>query len=85
VAVGAAYFAWELVLDRLLSGVVPFEVVVAVGEVDVCLVEDSGPLERCSWEVLVLMLMAGSYTNAYRAESDMSCNGIACCLKALSG
>jgi hypothetical protein len=52
-AVGAADFAGELVLDRLLSGVVPLKVVVAIGEVDVILVEDSGPLEGCSCDKLV--------------------------------
>ena len=83
-AVRAADFAWELVLDGLLSGVVPFEVVVAVGEVDVCLMEDSGPLERCSCGVSVLVLAVGSYANAHRAVSGMSCNGIACCPEALS-
>jgi hypothetical protein len=53
VAVGAANFAGELVLDRLLGRVIPLEVVMAVGEVDVLLVEDGGPLEWCSCEVLV--------------------------------
>jgi hypothetical protein len=43
---GAADFTRELVLDRLGGGVVPFEVVVAVREVDVFFVEDSCPLER---------------------------------------
>jgi hypothetical protein len=33
------------VLDRLLGRVVPLQVVVAVGEVDVFLVEDGSPLE----------------------------------------
>lgn len=32
--------------------VVPLEVVVAVFEVDVVLVEDGGPLEGCGWEML---------------------------------
>jgi hypothetical protein len=45
VAVGAADLAGELVLGRLGGGVVPLEVVVAVGEVDVGFVEDGGPLE----------------------------------------
>ena len=48
VAVGAADFARELVLDALLRWVVPFEVVVAVEEVDVFFVEDGGPLEGSS-------------------------------------
>lgn len=48
VAVRAAHFAGQLVLDALRGGVVPLEVVVAVGEVDVLLVEDGRPLEGCS-------------------------------------
>ena len=44
-AVGATNFAGELVLDGLVGWVVPFEVVVAIGEVDVFFVEDGGPLE----------------------------------------
>ena len=49
VAVGAADFAGELVLDGFLGGVVPFEGVVAVGEVYVGFVEDGGPLEGGGW------------------------------------
>lgn len=48
VAEGAANLARKLVLDRLLAGVVPLEVMVSVDEVDVLLVENGGPLERCS-------------------------------------
>ena len=47
-AVGAADFAGELVHARLLRGLVPAEIVVAVGKVDVVFVEDGGPLERCA-------------------------------------
>jgi hypothetical protein len=32
-------------LDRFLCRIVPFEIVMAVGEVDVILVEDGSPLE----------------------------------------
>ena len=39
-------------LDGLFGWVVPFEVVVAVGEVDVFLVEDGGPLERSGYNTL---------------------------------
>jgi hypothetical protein len=46
VAEGAAHFARQLVRDGLGAGVVPLEVVVAVREVDVLLVEDGRPLER---------------------------------------
>jgi hypothetical protein len=53
VAKGTADLARKLVLDRLLGRVVPLKVVVAVGEVDVFLVEDSGPLEWCGCGVLV--------------------------------
>ena len=51
-AEGAAHFAGKLVLDGLFGWVVPFEVVVAVGEVDVFLVEDGGPLERSGYNTL---------------------------------
>lgn len=51
VAEGAANLAWKLVLDRLLARVVPLEVMVSVREVDVLLVENGGPLERCSFDV----------------------------------
>ena len=47
VAVRAAHFAGELVLDGFLRRVVPLEVVVAVCEVDVGFVEDGGPSEGC--------------------------------------
>lgn len=39
-------------LDGFLGWVVPLEVMVAVGEVDVLLVEDGGPLEGCGCGVL---------------------------------
>ena len=52
VAEVAADFAGELVLDGFVGGVVPFEVVVALEEVDVCFVEDGGPLEGGGWRVL---------------------------------
>lgn len=44
-AEGAADLAGELVLDGFVGRVVPFQVVVAVEEVDVFFVEDGGPLE----------------------------------------
>ena len=48
VAVGAANLAGKLMLNRLGAGVVPLEIMVSVREVDVFLVEDGSPLERCS-------------------------------------
>jgi hypothetical protein len=48
VAVRGANFAWQLLLDGLLGRVVPLEIMVPVGEVDVLFVENSGPLEWCS-------------------------------------
>lgn len=45
-AVRTADLARQLVHARLLTAFVPAEVVVTVGEVDVVLVEDRGPLER---------------------------------------
>jgi len=47
VAVTAAHFARQFVLDGFIGRIVPFEVVVAICKVDVCLVEDGGPLEGC--------------------------------------
>ena len=44
-AVGAGDFAGELVHAGFFGGLVPAEVVVAVGEVNVFFVEDGGPLE----------------------------------------
>ena len=49
VAEGTADLAGQLVLRGLGSWVVPLEVVVAMFEVDVVLVEDGGPLEGSSW------------------------------------
>jgi len=48
VAERATNLAGKLVLDRLGARVVPLEVMVSVREVDILLVEDGGPLERCS-------------------------------------
>jgi len=45
VAEGAADFAGELVGDGFGGRVVPFEIVVAICEVNVVFVEDGGPLE----------------------------------------
>lgn len=45
-AVGAGYFAREVMLDRLGCGIVPAKVMDAVDEVDVGLVEDGCVLER---------------------------------------
>ena len=57
VAEGAAHFAGQLVLDRLVRGVVPFEVVVPVAEVDVGFVEDGGPLEGGRWVLVSMVCM----------------------------
>lgn len=48
VAERAADLARKLVLDALVGRVIPLQVVMAVEEVDVVLVEDGGPLEWCS-------------------------------------
>jgi len=53
VAERAANLARKLMLDRLLRWVVPFEIVVAVCEVDVRLLEDGSPLEGCGWTGLL--------------------------------
>lgn len=52
-AVGAADLAGQLVDAGFLGALVPAEVVVAVGEVDVVLVEDGGPLEGGTWRAPV--------------------------------
>jgi len=49
VAVRAADLARQLVLDALVRRVIPLEIVVAVEEVDVVLVEDGGPLKGCGY------------------------------------
>jgi len=49
-AIIAPDFAWQAVLGGFRARVVPFEVVVAVGEVDVFFVEDGCPLEGGSWD-----------------------------------
>jgi len=54
VAEGAAHLAGQLVLDALVGRVVPLEAVVAVGEVDVLLVEDGGPLEGCGYAEFIV-------------------------------
>jgi hypothetical protein len=50
VAERAANLAWQFMLGGLFRRIVPFEVVVAVGEVDIFLVKDRCPLKRCSCE-----------------------------------
>lgn len=47
-AIGAADFARKLVDAGFLRGFIPPEVMMAVREVDVCLVKDGTPLERGS-------------------------------------
>jgi len=47
----AADLARQLVLDALTRRIVPLQIVVAVREVDVVLVEYGGPLERCGYNV----------------------------------
>lgn len=49
VAEGAADFAGKLVCNRFGGRVIPFEMVVAFGEVDVGFVENRGPLKRCGY------------------------------------
>ena len=43
--VAASDLAWQLVPRRLLATVIPDEIVVPLCEIDVLLVEDSGPLK----------------------------------------
>jgi len=52
VAEGTAHFAGEFVFDRFRGGVVPFQAVVALGEVDVFFVEYGGPLEWSGYAML---------------------------------
>ena len=56
VAEVTANLAWKLVLNRLVSRVIPLEVVVTVREVDIVLVEDGSPLEWSSCEKLASVL-----------------------------
>lgn len=50
-AVGTRHLAWEMVRCVFVGGIIPAEVVVSIGEVDVALVEDGCPLEWCLWMV----------------------------------
>lgn len=52
------YLAWEVVSLRLFGWVVPAQVMVSVGEVDVLLVEDSSPLEWGSMQTLTCRTVA---------------------------
>ena len=76
---GARDLAGQLVLRRLFAAVVPDQIVVAVCEVDVLLVEDSCPLERraCSkdkhWPDHV-----GQLGMAHHAKSGKLCSGSIC-------
>jgi hypothetical protein len=79
VAEGAAHFAGQLVLDGFFRRVVPLEVVVAVGEVDVLLVEDGGPLEGSGCTACVSCSLMERMDCAYRVVSGRWCNGTACC------
>ncbi len=81
-AVGAADLAGQLVDAGFLGALVPAEVVVAVGEVDVVLVEDGGPLEGGAWRANAgsvfrrLVVVGGKRrVDVYRGSSDMWCNG----------
>lgn len=57
-AVGTGDFAGELVFCCFFLTVVPEEVVVPVGEVYVGFVEDAGPLETCTVQLLTSPTMA---------------------------
>jgi hypothetical protein len=85
VAEGAAHFAGELVLDGFFGRVVPFQVVVAVGEVDVLFVEYGGPLEGCSCDMINFEDIGINFGRTYRAEFGTWCNGIVYCLEARGG
>jgi hypothetical protein len=58
VAVVAAHLAGKVVLNGLCRGVVPLEVVVALGEVDVGLLENGSPLEGSGYEVRILVVFS---------------------------
>ena len=45
---GTPNLAGQLVDVGLLAAVIPDQIIVAMGEVDILLVEDGGPLEWCS-------------------------------------
>ena len=81
-AVGAADLAWQLVLDRLIGRVVPLQIVVAVEEVDVVLVEDGGPLERSSYRntsaVSHTSIALQNQNETYRAVFGTWCSDKAC-------
>ena len=70
-------------LDGFVGGIVPFERVVAVREVDVGFVEDGGPLKGGGCGVLISILIysrvEGGVVLAYHAASGTWCNGTVCC------
>jgi hypothetical protein len=86
VTIRAADLARELVLDGLLGRIVPLQLMVAVGEVDILLMEDGCPLEWCSYQLnMSTMLMHPRQafrqikSLTYRAVSGRLCNDTACC------
>jgi len=57
-AVCAADLARQLVHSCLVLAIIPRQIVVAMGEVDICLVEDCCPLKRCAMDHLAGGAMA---------------------------
>lgn len=68
-AVRAANLAGKLVFDGLVGGIIPFQIVVAISEVDVFLVENGSPLERRSCNLLVHQTCYVLLIETYRAAS----------------
>ena len=57
-AEAAPHFAWQLVLVALGRWIIPLQIMVSVGEVDVVLLEDGSPLEWCGMLRLACRAMA---------------------------
>ena len=62
-AEAAPHFAWQLVLVALGRWVIPLQIMVSIGEVDVVLLEDGSPLERCG-----MLCLAGSAMAQFRRQ-----------------
>ena len=62
-AEAAPHFAWQLVLVALGRWVIPLQIMVSVGEIDVVLLEDGSPLEWCG-----MLRLACSATAQFRSQ-----------------
>lgn len=76
-AVGTANLAWQLVNTGLLRALVPTQIVMAVGEIDVVFVKDGRPLERCTF------IASSEQARVSSIEKDRTVKFLACCTMAV--